>query len=48
LGDYADFGFGSLSKRVVRGQASVSHLCGGEALQVALDVRRLPDGKASG
>lgn len=36
--DYADFGFGSLSNRAVRGQASVSHLCGGDTVQVYLNA----------
>jgi hypothetical protein len=38
--NYAEFGFGSLSNRVIRGQTSVQHPCGGTTLQVELDVRR--------
>jgi len=40
LADYANIGFGSLSKRVIAGQASVAHLCGGGTLRVMLDIGR--------
>jgi hypothetical protein len=42
MADYAGFGFGSLSNRVIEGQTSVSHPCGGTTWQVALDLRRCP------